>query len=274
MAPPLRGRARLLAFVVAVLAVAAAGDSPVAARPRWRPLFDGRDLAGWDTYLSEPVVPGVFQVETVEGAPAIHVSGEGFGTITTRESFDDFRLRLQFKWGTRRWGKKANAPRDSGLLYYGDGVPGAIDGNWPRSVEFQIQEHDTGDTWTLGTRETVHARSMEATPKTLYVYDPRGAPLLFERGTAVGNRCLKGADAEKPTGEWNTLELVSFRGESAHVVNGQVVMRIGPVWSAATPASAVPLRSGHISLQTEGAEVFFRAVEIAPLRDRPRELAP
>jgi Domain of Unknown Function (DUF1080) len=119
---------------------------------------------------------------------------------------------------------------------------------------------------------------MEATPKPLYVYDPSGAPLVFERGTAIGNRCLKGADAEKPTGEWNTLELVSFRGESAHVVNGQVVMRIGPVWSASAPAAAgvstVPLRSGHVSLQTEGAEVFFRAVEVEPLRERPREIGP
>src|SRR6185503_17081478 len=89
-------------------------------------LFNGRDLSGWDTWLGIPhaSVTGldlpkdgagkytapqglnrdpkhVFTVVTVDGAPAIRVSGEMFGALTSREEFGDFQLRLEFKWGEK-----------------------------------------------------------------------------------------------------------------------------------------------------------------------------
>lgn len=53
----------------------------------------------------------VFVIEIVDGRPAIHVSGQGFSVITTAAMFVDFHLRLQVKWGDRRWGAKLNAAR-------------------------------------------------------------------------------------------------------------------------------------------------------------------
>jgi len=79
-------------------------------------------------------------------------------------------------------------------------------------------------------------------------------------------------DAEKPKGEWNTLELICLNGNSIHVVNGRVVMRLGRAQrlDGVEPAS---LASGRISLQTEGAEVFYRHVEIRPITEIPIEFA-
>ncbi|HTL66825.1 MAG TPA: DUF1080 domain-containing protein [Lacunisphaera sp.] len=275
-----------------------AAGTLAAAEPDWRPLFNGRDLAGWDTYLATPdskwEVPGmtrnangrypgpigvnhdplkVFNVEQVDGRPAIHITGQGFGTMTTHEAFGNVRVRLQVKWGERKWGYKLHAPRDCGLLYFVHGEPGFDHGTWPRSIEFQIQEHDMGDLYAIATRVTVNARPV--TPpggRTLYHYDPAGQPTLFVQQPPVGNRCVKAGDPEKPHGEWNTLELLCWNGDSVHIVNGQVVMRLHHAERLDGSAPA-PLVAGQISLQTEGAEVYYRDVEVAPLTTRPPEFA-
>jgi hypothetical protein len=259
----------------------------------WKPLWNGKDLKGWDMFMTTPDaswdVPGLqrdangkylepiglnrdplhcFTIEEVDGRPAIHVSGQGFGTITTKESFGNFHLRLQVKWGEKKWGSKLHAPRDCGLLYFCHGEPGFEHKTWPRSVEFQIQEHDMGDLYALATQETVNARL----DGRLWRYDPAGQPTLFEQKAPIGNRCVKLGDPEKPNGEWNTLDLFCVGGDSIHVVNGQVVMRLHNAQRIDGPAPA-PLTAGQISLQTEGAEVFYRDVELRPITEFPAEFA-
>ena len=270
-----------------------------AAEPAWRPLFNGKDLSGWETFMAKPdpawEVPGlkrdaatgkylepvgknrdplkVFNVEPVDGQPAIHITGQGFGVMSTAESFGNFHLRLQFKWGERKWGYKLNAPRDSGLLYFVHGEPGFDHETWPRSTEFQIQEHDTGDLYALGSQITVNART-ETGPngRPLYHYDPAGAPVLFRQVAPIGNRCVRLEDAEKPNGEWNTLELICLNGDSIHVVNGKVVMRLHHAERLDWPAPG-PITAGQICLQTEGAEVYYRHVELRPITAVPAEYA-
>jgi hypothetical protein len=210
----------------------------------------------------------VFVVENVDGRPAIHVSGQGFGVITTVETFANFHLRLQVKWGEKKWGAKLHAPRDCGLLYFCHGEPGFDHETWPRSIEFQIQEHDMGDLFALGAQITVPARPQGK----LWFYDPSGAPTLFVQKPPAGNRCVKLADAEKPLGEWNTLDLVCLGDTSIHIVNGKVVMRLHDA-QRLDGAAPAPLTSGQISLQTEGAEVYYRDIEIRPITAIPAEFA-
>ncbi len=99
-----------------------------------------------------------------------------------------------------------------------------------------------------------------------------GQPTLFVQQPPVGNRCVKAGDPEKPHGEWNTLELLCWNGDSVHIVNGHVVMRLHHAERLDGSAPA-PLTAGRISLQTEGAEVFYRDVEVMPLTARPPEFA-
>ena len=265
----------------------------------WRPLFNGQDLAGWETYLARPDrswdVPGlkrstngtylevigtnrdplkVFTVEKVDGQPAIHVSGQGFGTLTTTETFTNYHLRLQVKWGERRWGSRANAQRDAGLLYLVHGEPGFRSEMWPRSIEFQIQEHDFGDLFAIASQITVRARPEPpgTNGQSLYVYDPKGQPTVFVEKKPIGNRCVRLVDAEKPRGEWNTLDLICLNGDSIHVVNGKVVMRLTKAERLDGP-TPMPITSGKISLQTEGAEIYYRDVKIQPIEKIPAEFA-
>ncbi len=263
----------------------------------WRPLFNGRDLTGWQTYLAKPhastEVPGLkrnetgayleaigkdrdplgnFTVTEVDGRPAVHISGQGMGYLATRENFGNYHLRLQFKWGVKKWPPREQVVRDSGLLYHAHGEPAQSSGIWPACVELQIQEHDCGDLYAIVTRMTVPARAF-TTPenKNLYQYDPAAAPVDFKQEKPIGNRCVRVADFEKPTGEWNTIELVCIGGDSIHIVNGHVVMRLHDARQKDAKGEWLPLSEGRVCLQTEGAEVYYRDVEIRPITAVPAE---
>jgi Domain of Unknown Function (DUF1080) len=280
--------------LIALALFSLAAPSLMRAVEPWMPLFNGRDFSGWETYLAAPppetVVPGlrrdgngkyldpigkdtdplkVFTVTTADGGPVIHISGAGFGVLMSRESFSNFELRLQVRWGERKWGYKINAARDSGLLYFAKGPAGVDHATWPSCLEFQIQEHDFGDLFTLGAT-TVSAPARQE--GRLWIYDPSGAPTQFVSRRPIGGRCARMADNEKPHGEWNTLELVCVGDRSVHVVNGKVVMRLNGA-KLQEGATLVPLDSGRVCLQTEGAEVEFRDIEVRPIAAMPLEFA-
>jgi len=266
----------------------------------WTPLWNAADLDGWTTWMQKPSptsdVPGlskdaqgrytepigsgrdplkVFTVNPdVDGRAAIHISGEVFGELRTTASFQNYHLRLQFKWGEKKWPPRdgATTQRDSGLLYHVHAEPGAEGRTWARSIELQIQERDVGDLYAIGSVIAVRAKPRPGTQPAVYEYDPIGVWTYFSQSPGQSGRCVKMPDNEKPTGEWNTVELIALGEDSIHIVNGKVVMRLhGPTRiDAEFPA---PVTSGPIILQSEGAEVFYRDVEIRPITAIPPEYA-
>src|SRR5207247_2917055 len=75
-------------------------------------------------------------------------SAQPVGYIDTDKEYSNYHLRLQYKWGEKRFAPRAKTKRDAGILYHVVGK----DGVWPRSVECQIQEKDVGDLSTVNTR--------------------------------------------------------------------------------------------------------------------------
>lgn len=269
----------------------------------WKPLWNGRDLAGWSTWLAKPhasaIVPGaekdakgnytqaiganrdplgVFTVATVDGRTAIRISGQVFGELRSRESLTNYHLRLQFKWGVQKWPprEKPETQRDSGLLYHVHAGPGVDGRTWARSTELQIQERDVGDLYSIGSfvfvRSTLRKGTGNATAKAVYDYDPAGPWNVFAQVPGQDGRCVKQPDNEKPTGEWNTVELVCLGEDSLHIVNGKVVMRLHRTLRIDTPTPQV-VTAGPIILQSEGAEIFYRDVAWRPITAVPAEFA-
>ncbi len=262
----------------------------------WRPLWNGKDLDGWSVWLGKPhastaveglpkdakgnyTAPlgardplGVFTVVNVDGAPAIRISGQVFGELRSKPSFENYRLRLQFKWGEKKWPPRdgATRQRDSGLLYHVHG-PGGEEGRvWARSIELQIQERDVGDLYAI--MSEIAVRSTQRPGTKIFDYDPQGEWHTFSQVPGSDGRCVKQPDNEKPNGAWNTVELVCLGEDSLHIVNGQVVMRLhGPLRIDRTPHASVT--AGPIILQSEGAEVFYRAIEWQPIAAIPAEFA-
>jgi Domain of Unknown Function (DUF1080) len=295
MIPTSAGRVPRLLVAGALLGVIS-----VHADNGWTSLWNGKDLDGWTTWMQQPSpgseVPGlkrdangkylepigsgrdplkVFSVVAdVDGKPAIRISGEVFGELRTKRSFKDYHLKLQFKWGEKKWPPRDGAatPRDSGLLYHVHAAPGVDGRTWARSIEMQIQEHDVGDLYAIGSAIAVRAKARPGSKPTAYDYDPAGEWTFFSQSQGAAGRCIKQPDNEKPTGEWNTVEVIAFKDQSIHIVNGTVVMRLhSPTRiDAALPTSVT---SGPLILQSEGAEIFYRAIEIRPITAVPAAFA-
>lgn len=256
----------------------------------WTPLFNGRDLSGWDTFLGTPHpstdVPGlsrhpdgtyaevvgvnrdprrVFAVVTVDGAPAVRISGEIYGGLITAAEYGDYHLRFQFKWGERIWPPRPHLPRDTGCCYHSVGPHGASYGFWMRSFEFQIQEGDVGDFYSLdGVIVDVHATPVEPANSKSDLAFANEAPLV----TGTRRRVIKAAAAERPRGAWNTLDLYCVGQSSVHVVNDRTQVVLGGLRHV-VGGQDVPLTRGRIQFQSEAAEVYFRDIAIRPIRAIP-----
>ncbi|HBK89336.1 MAG: DUF1080 domain-containing protein [Cyclobacteriaceae bacterium] len=245
--------------------------------PAGMPLFNGRDLSGWDTYIapaSDSTPPpglnhdpnGVFTVTQVDGAPAIRVSGVQYGGLSTQQEYHNYHLKLEFKWGVAKIPSFANRKRDSGVLYHAVGPHGVDARAWMRSQEFQVQEGDCGDYW--GVAGATFDIPAVKNAQDQWVYDEKGDRMTFRDSTLVGRRCIKGLDAEKPYGEWNSLEIICFANSSIHILNGKVVMRLYNS-SQVIDGELRPLASGKIQLQSEGCEVFYRNIALTPIESVP-----
>lgn len=246
-------------------------------------LFDGKTFAPFYTWLVESHREDPLRVFTVvdqvDGGPAIRISGERWGGLVTRESYRDYRLVVEFRWGLATWGERKNAARDSGILVHGQGPDGntGADGNgpWMRSVEAQIIEGGVGDIILVGGFED---RGPRLTPHLTVragkdrddepVFDPRGEAREFESGRInwfgrdvdwqdrLGFRGRQ--DVESPYGEWTRLEVIADGDRVTNVVNGKVV-------NEGTRSS---LTEGRILVQSEGAEIYFRRIDLEPLPAR------
>jgi Domain of Unknown Function (DUF1080) len=270
---PARRWTRLAVASLAVLvgAAAAADDKKPGG---WSALFNGRDLTGWETWLAphglnvDPTQ--VFTVVEVDGKPAIRISGELFGALTGRQEYGDFHLRLEFKWGEKKWPPRENVVRDSGILYYAVGPHGASPNQaWMRSLECQVQEHDVGDYWGVAGAivDVAGERRSVAEGKEPLIHFRKGAPALAVEGPTP--RAIKAFDNEKPTGGWNTVEVLCLRGTCVHAVNGKVNLVLTNPRQPADGGVA-PLRSGRLQLQTGGAEVFYRNITVRPITEFPK----
>lgn len=133
---------------------------------------------------------------------------------------------LTVEW---RWpdGKK---PGNSGLLVHASTPRQTF--VWPKSLEVQLGSGNAGDFWMLGEMVTI----ANATP--------------------LGRRWLKRQESsENPPGEWNTMKVICKADTITVWVNG-VLMNEG---------SGLSTSKGAICLQSEGAEIHFRKVELTPL---------
>jgi hypothetical protein len=232
-------------------------------------LFNGKDLSGWYKFIQhrgrDNDVKNVFTVQ--DGM--IRVSGEEYGSIVTNEEYSNYKLVLEYKWGTRTFEPRKENARDNGLLIHSNGKDGGYEGIWMHSIECQIIEGGTGDLLVVGDGTNKFSLSTNVAPEKQNgtpVFDSTGTPVTINGGRInwfgrdpnwkdeKGFRGQK--DVEKPIGEWNTMECIAEGNKVSVMLNGVLVNRAFDV----TPSR------GRIQLQSEGAEIFFRKVELQPLK--------
>jgi hypothetical protein len=134
-----------------------------------------------------------------------------------------------------------------------------------QSHECQIQEHDCGDYWSVADAMA----DVEANPTTVdekqrtVIYTPGAERWTIPNPELTQKRAIKSTDNEKPTGEWNTVEIICVGGTARHVINGVENMVITNSRHT-VDGSLVPLTKGKLQFQSEGAEIFYRNIMIRP----------
>ncbi len=228
--------------------------------------FNGKDLTGFYTYLKENKwgdPKGVFTVK--DGM--VRVSGEEWGAFATCGNFRDYHLIVEWKWGTKTWAPRLDKARDSGILLHCVGPDGAVGGQWMVSIECQIIEGGCGDLLMVGAGDRKPKLTCEVrTGPDKQPYFEKGAEAITRDGgrynwwgrdpewkDQIGFRGRR--DVESPLGEWNRMEVICDGDTITNIVNGHVV-------NVGTKSS---LTEGKIQFQSEGAEIFFRKIEVRPL---------
>ncbi|MGR3809714.1 3-keto-disaccharide hydrolase [Jiulongibacter sp. NS-SX5] len=264
-------------------------------RVEWENLLDS-DLSKWENYLSyrfeenyngnipkdedgniiQPVgynkdETKVFSVLDESEGPILRISGEIYGCLFTKKSYKNYHLKLKVKWGEDKYVPRQNLLKDSGILYHSVGEAGVeYWRSWMLSQEFQVMEGHMGDFWCQA-NSVIDIRSYHSEAGGIMspVADESQPFRTFRSGEE--GFCMRSANYESPVGEWTTLELVCYEGQSLHIVNGRVVMVLKDSSYSLEDGSLMPLIEGKIQIQSEAAEVFYKDIKIRELDEMPVE---
>ncbi|HZT28999.1 MAG TPA: DUF1080 domain-containing protein [Bryobacteraceae bacterium] len=240
---------KTLALLILTAACGLASHAGLHARdmgPRIK-LFNGKNLDGFYTYLQKHGKNNdpdhVFQVEN----GMVHVLGKEYGYFITEKEYSNYYLHVEFKWGEKTWAPRVGKARDSGVLFHVNGE----DKVWPQSIEFQMIEGGTGDIILVG------GVSLTVKDET----KNKGRFDRFGKGTwkdVAGYRDPSG-ELERAHGKWNCLELYAVGDTVKYYVNGKL----------ANEGKSSSLTKGRILFQSEGAEVYFRKIELREIKPAP-----
>jgi len=179
-------------FALLLFAAAAFGPGRALAEEGFRPLFNGKDLAGWARVNCHP------DTFTVRDGMIIS-TGKPTGVLRTDRHYENFILELEYK--------HIVAGGNAGLFIWSDpitsqGVP------FTRSIEVQILDgHETANYTSHGDVFSIHGARMK--PMNPH---PNG----WERSLPSEKRA-------RPAGEWNHYRVECVDGVIKLAVNGKVV---------------------------------------------------
>ena len=204
--------------------------------PQAQSLFNGKDLTGW--HIDVPTM----DKDTALKTPFIIRNGllVSFGVprghLITDANHENYRLEVEYRF--------AGKPGNCGVLVHAS-TPRALYGEFPKSIEVQMEHQNAGDFWCIVEDISVPDMEKRRGPKEKW-----GITEDKER------RILNLTDgSEKPLGEWNTMVIECLGNVVKVWVNGTLV-------NHGTNATAA---KGQIALQAEESEVEFRKVVLTPI---------
>jgi hypothetical protein len=260
-------------FCVATLILccgALASPAAIAQDATWKPLFNGKNLDGWYSFLqkhgrdSDPE-----KVITVEDG-AIHAYKDAkngaevvMGYIGTKDSYSDYHLRLKYRWGNKQFKPRYLYKPDAGVYYHFVGE----DIVWPQALQFQVELNGVGDLLTVGAIQldtTIDPASKTEEWQEFLAASAGGVPYTTTGKGVTYTR--KPANHEHDG--WNSIDLICKGTSAAQLVNGHLVNQCANIRLVDPNTGATkPLSGGRILLEFEATEMFYRDVEL-------RQLAP
>jgi hypothetical protein len=205
-------------------------------------LFDGKTFDGWRGYGKESFPEQGWVMEN--GAmkcvgSGVGEAGGGGGDIIYDKKFKDFHLKLEWK---------ISPAGNSGIFYLAEELEN--EPIWKSSPEMQVLCNEGHLDARLGKDGN------------------RQAGALYDLIPAVPQNA-------KPSGEWNQVEIMVFKGTVVHKMNGETVLEyhLGtPDWEKMVANSKFrdfpefgKYREGYIGLQDHGDDVWYRNIRIKEL---------
>ena len=186
-------------------------------------LFNGKDTSGWVSHLKDNA-PAESTWSVKDGL--LVCTGAPAGFLRTEKSYSQYKFTVEWRF---------TKPGNTGVVVHMT-PPDAI---WPKSIECQGMHKNQGDfyLWSGATADAT-------------------TPLTGKNGEIHGYKIVRAAaDAEKPSGEWNTYTVICDKDSVTILVNGQEVNK----------ATGANLTSGFIGLQSEGGAFEVKSATIEPL---------
>ena len=228
--------------------------------------FEGDCLSDFETWLKATGTEDPENAFTLKDG-ILHIQGgDHRGYIATKQSYKDYHLSLEFKWGEQTDGGKY--VRNSGIMLHGNGPHGASRGVWMTSLEVQLAQGCEGDFIVIrgkgGPKVDITSNTRIAADKRTR-WDPNGKPthysgrqMWWKDHQPFFKEILdtRGKDdVASPKGQWTRMECICDMGHVSVIVNGHKVNEAYDVFP----------QSGRICLQNEGHEVYFRNLQISRL---------
>jgi len=215
-----------------LLLLSSAATTHAAEPAQFHDLFNGKDLSGWvDVNTSEDTW---FVRDDL-----LVCGGQPIGVMRSEKQYENFILHIEWR--------HMEAGGNSGVFVWCEGtVPEGR--RLPKGVEVQMLELDwvnqhRGKNGKLPPIAYVHGELFGANGAKTKPDNPRG-----NRSKSIENRC-------KGKGEWNTYDVVCVDGTIKLSVNGKFVNGI----------SKSSVKKGYLCLESEGAEIHFRSIQILEL---------
>jgi 3-keto-disaccharide hydrolase len=176
-------------------------------------LFNGKDLAGWETIGNNPSGWHVENGIMMNSAPQEPGKHKSYANIRTKREFEDFNLTLQVR-----------VPHDGNSGVYLRGI-------------YEVQ-----------------------------VLDSYGKPLDSHNMGAIYSRIRPTVAAERPAGQWETLNITLVDHHVTVILNGKKIIDNQPLLGCTGGALwSNEFRPGPIYLQGDHTSVDYRRIVLRPV---------
>ncbi|WP_435314271.1 3-keto-disaccharide hydrolase [Cellulophaga fucicola] len=227
-------------------------------KPKWKQLFNGKDLKDWQikirTHPLNDNYANTFSVK--DGNIQVRYNNYGdfnqqYGHLFYKKPYAAYLIGVEYRFvGEQAKGGEGWAIRNSGLMLHGQSPNSmTIDQDFPNSIEMQLLGGNGKDE-----RTTANI----CTPGTQYVFNDE----------IIQQHCANSSSKTFHGDQWVRAEALVLRDSLiVHYVNGEEVLRYTK--PQLDPKNGTKegklLTSGSISLQSESHPVDFRKVEIVNL---------
>ncbi len=237
-----------------------------AADSGWVKIFNGRNFDGLysrpyeQNIMRPPAAPFSIRYAGTDTAEIRVSSTSGGGHIGTDKSYSHYRVRVRYRFDAVGDGNNA------GLTYHNDESVPRMQNRWPRSIECQMKQNETGAAFSI--QQVTFTTRVNGSS-----YTPTGGTVVHACEHDIGNYCVSrqymGNPIIKPINgnqtRWTRMEVVVRGSDSAlHIIDGTTVMRLWDIriYNDGNGTPDGPYGSGGLAVQAEGALISYRDWEI------------